>query len=128
MVLVIGLLVGCGTSKNLSNSQGVDTETETREETNSITLSLIERIRRLPGVAIRGGVPIFISAQSDRSGTLVREPLYVLDGYILGNSFQEVQTLIRSIDVEKIEGLTGPETSIYGIRGGAGVILLTSYK
>ena len=127
IIIAIGFLVGCGTSRNLGNTQGGASESETQEETNRITLSLIQRIRQLPGVAIRGGVPIFLSAQTDRSGTFVRQPLYVLDGYILGNSFEEVNGLIRSVDIKKIEGLTGPETSYYGIRGGAGVILLTSY-
>ena len=77
---------------------------------------------------MRAGVPVFTKMQTDLSGSRPIEPLYILDGYIVGNSFRAVNGLVSSVDVEKIEIFTGPEISFYGSRGGGGVIKITTYQ
>ena len=124
MILTIGLLAGCGSSQKVA--QGGPDETETLDQKNRVTISLLNRIRQLPGIIVRGGVPVFTKTQTDLAN-LPQEPLYVLNGYIVGNSFRDVNLLVQSIDVKKLEAITGSETAEYGSRGGAGVIKITTY-
>lgn len=53
------------------------------------------------------------------------EPLYILDGM----PFNGPLSLINPYDIESIKILKNPsETSIYGIRGGNGVVVITTKK
>lgn len=120
------LLAGCGGSQSAARSaKGSD---ETLEQKNRVALTLMTRIRQLPGVVLRGGVPVFNKLQTDISGSFPIEPLYVLNGYIVGNSFRDINQLVQSVDVRDIEAITGPATAEYGSRGGGGVIKITTYK
>ena len=77
---------------------------------------------------MRSGVPVFSKTQTDISGSFPIEPLYVLNGYIVGNSFRDINQLVQSIDVKEIEAITGAGTAEYGSRGGGGVIKITTYQ
>ncbi|MBT8235250.1 MAG: TonB-dependent receptor plug domain-containing protein [Bacteroidia bacterium] len=125
LLICLVTVASCGPGKVATNP---DAETETLEQKNRAVIPLITRIRQLPGIVIRGGVPVFNKTQTDVSGSFVVQPLYVLDGYAVGNSFTDINQLVQSIDVKKIEAITGPETAIYGSRGGGGVIKITTYK
>jgi len=123
------LLAGCGSSKSVATNDDPPTETETLEQKNRVAVGLLARIRQKPGIIVRGGVPVFTKMQTDLTGTRPIEPLYILDGYIVGNSFRAVNGLVSAVDVEKIEIFTaGPDTAIYGSRGGGGVIKITTYQ
>ena len=124
IIVFLFLLAACGGSQSVPGN--VDSSTETIDQKNRVTISLLNRIRQLPGVIVRGGVPVFTKTQTDLSN-LPLEPLYILNGYIVGNSFRDVDLLVQSIDVKEIEAITGPETAEYGSRGGAGVIKITTY-
>ena len=52
------IVVSCGTSKSTTSSDKVPVN-ESVQEKNSVTISLINRIRQLRGVIIRNGVPVF---------------------------------------------------------------------
>ena len=122
-------LAGCGSSQPVTTNDDPPTETETLEQKNRVVLGLLQRIRQKPGIIVRGGVPVFTKMQTDLTGTRPIEPLYILDGYIVGNSFRAVNGLVSAVDVEKIEIFTaGPETAFYGSRGGGGVIKITTYQ
>ncbi len=125
LLICLTTLASCGPGKVATNP---DAETETLEQKNRASISLINRIRQLPGIVIRGGVPVFNKTQTDVSGNFVVQPLYVLDGYAVGNSFTDINQLVQSIDVKEIEAITGAETAVYGSRGGGGVIKITTYK
>ena len=125
LLVCLATWASCGPCKVDTNP---DAETETLQQKNRASISLINRIRQLPGIVIRGGVPVFNKTQTDISGSFVVQPLYVLDGYVVGNSFTDINQLVQSIDVKEIEAITGAETSIYGSRGGGGVIKITTYK
>lgn len=122
------LLTGCGSSQSVATNDVPPTETETLEQKNRVALSLLTRIRQLPGVIVRGGVPVFTRTQTDIAGGFPIEPLYVLNGYIVGNSFRDINILVQSYDVKNIEAITGPSTAEYGSRGGGGVIKITTYQ
>lgn len=120
------LLIACGPSKSTSSSDKGTLE-ETLQEKNRITISLLNRIRQLPGVIIRNGVPIFNKTGNSINPGISDEPLYVLNGYPVGNSFRDINQLVDNVNVTKIETLTGSDASIYGSRGANGVILITTY-
>lgn len=51
-------------------------------------------------------------------------PLVVVDGIVTGRSLSH----INPEDVDTVRVLKGPETAIYGFRGGAGVIEITTKR
>ncbi len=120
LILLLGMMA-CGSSQNSLLHVQDDLEAKNRT-----TISLRDQIRRLPGVTLRNGVPVFTKTTADISGTSPSEPLYVLNGYIVGQSFRQVDELVENVSVIKIEALTGPEAAFYGSRAGNGVILITT--
>ncbi len=127
--LIIFALLGlgaCGTGN--STNRKAKPVAESADERNRIAISLINRIRQLPGVVIRSGVPVFTRNASEVRQLGSIEPLYILDDYIVGNSFRSLNELVQSVDVKTIEAINGPETSFYGVRGANGVIKITTYK
>ena len=93
-----------------------------------MSISLLNQINRLPGVTIQNGVPVFTKKASSIYQGASSEPLYVLDGYVVGNSFRSLNQLVKNVNVESIEVLSDSDASIYGSRGGKGVIVLTTYQ
>ena len=124
LVLLVIAFSACGTSKS-SNADGASLN-ESMEKKNRMSITLLDQIRRLPGVTLRGGVPVFNKNNNSLSSTGNSEPLYVLNDYIVGNSFRSVNQLVQNVEVDKIEALTGPDASFYGSRGASGVIKITT--
>ncbi len=128
LLLIVGILslAACGASKSKEKENGSLSKTMKTKDRGSF--SLIDQIRQLPGVTLRNGVPVITKATNSiyDSGSL--EPLYVLDDYIVGNSFRDVSQLVNPADIENIVTITGPEASYYGSRGGHGVIRITTIK
>lgn len=120
------MMVGCGTTKKTSDSDGTPLN-ESLQEKNRVAISLLNRIRRLPGIIIRNGVPIFNKTNNSMSAEGSSEPLYVLNDYIVGNSYRGIDELVDNVNVKKVEALTGSDASVYGSRGANGVILITTY-
>jgi outer membrane cobalamin receptor len=121
------LLVCSCTSYKAGEGQEKKLDAELQER-NRATVSLLDRLRRAPGIIIRRNTPYVLKSTADSPGAQSYEPLYVLDGYPIGNSFNSVKDLVQSVDVKEIEVLTGSEASFYGSRAGAGVIKITTYK
>ncbi|WP_373074786.1 TonB-dependent receptor plug domain-containing protein [Zeaxanthinibacter enoshimensis] len=123
-VILLNVLTSCGNSKStVGSNTGVK---ETLSGKNRMTVPLIEQIRRLPGVIIRNGVPVFVKATSEISTARSSEPLYILDGYTVGNSFSSLNGLVENVNIKSIEALTGSDASFYGSRGANGVIIITT--
>ena len=122
LISLLIILSSCGNSKSTT---GNTTEVkETLVAKNRMTVSLLEQLRRLPGVVIRNGVPVFVKASSEISGARTSEPLYILDGYTVGNSFASLSGLVDNINVHSIEALSGSDASFYGSRGANVVIII----
>lgn len=118
-------LASCSSSKNTSDQQDLAQELT---EKNKGNITLLQRIRQLPGVVVRNGVPYFNKASNSITGAASIEPLYVLDEYIVGNSFHSVNQLVDNFNVKSIEVMTGPEAAAYGSRAASGVIKIKTYK
>ena len=129
LLILIGLLTsGCG-SANKAKSDNTETPlAETLTKKNRQNISLRDQIRQLPGVILRNGVPVFNKNPGAFSQNTSYEPLYILDNYVVGNSFREVDQLVRNIDVDKIEVLRGPDAAQYGSRAASGVIKITTLQ
>ncbi len=96
------------------------------DEKNRLAISLLGRIRKLPRIAIRIGVPIFIKGNNAIGANV--EPLYIIDNYAVGNSFNSANDLVESVNVRKIVALSSSDASFYGSRASNGVIQITTYK
>ena len=115
------LAIGCGSTKNSSVVKS-DLNKDLMEK-NKGNISLLDQIRRKPGVVIRGGVPILNKASNSFSAGNP-EPLYVLNSYVVGSSFRSVNQLVDNFNVKEIKVLSGPDASEYGSRGANGVIII----
>jgi outer membrane receptor protein involved in Fe transport len=115
------LAISCGSTKNTSVVKS-DLDKDLLEK-NKGNISLLDQIRRKPGVVIRGGVPILNKASNSFSAGNP-EPLYVLNSYVVGSSFRSVNQLVDNFNVKEIKVLSGPDASEYGSRGANGVIII----
>lgn len=120
-VFVFTAIVSCGSLKSKDNSP---TNTEQVSEANKDLLSLFNQIIRLRGISGASGVPLFISTSNSVLGT--HEPLYVLDGNVIGSSFASIRDVVNPMDVEKIKSVKGADASFYGARASNGVIEITT--
>lgn len=130
LAIILGMCLALSLSACKSSKPGAKMSAiteESAEQRNRASITLLNRIRQLPGVVIRNGVPVFAKLASEINQGGAVEPLYIVDDYIVGNSFRSVNELVQGNDVKEIEALTGPDTSFYGSRGGNGVIMITTY-
>jgi len=120
IILVSVLFLSCGSGKNTASSERADAISKMNES----NISLLNQIRRLKGVTVQGGVPILLLGSNSVTGNL--EPLYVVNSYIVGSRFAQVEHIVNPIDVESIKILKGSAASFYGSRAANGVILITT--
>ena len=85
--------------------------------------SFIDLLERMPGVNVFGD-QIFISG-GPASFILSSTPLFILDGFAIEKS-TALSLVVR--EIEFIDVLRGADASIYGSRGGNGVILIYTRK
>ncbi len=127
LLAVCMLFTSCSSTKDYQK-QEVGLE-ENLNEKNRTNLTLLQQIRQKPGIVIRQGVPVLLKKHQDVNGRGGNdfEPLYVLNDYIVGNSFRSVAQLVTNYDVKTIQVINGAEASFYGTRGSNGVIIITTY-
>ncbi|HEY6107704.1 MAG TPA: glycoside hydrolase family 3 N-terminal domain-containing protein [Gemmatimonadales bacterium] len=139
--LLIGLASGCAHPRTSGQEQIADTTPPhpprpnpstvgwtdiQRNTTDPIEMALVGRVS---GVEVSrtsdGGIAVRIHGPSSfYSG---EQPLYVLDGVPIQPGVNGALTGINPYDIESIEVLKDPaSTAIYGVRGGNGVIVITT--
>ena len=103
----------------------VDEETVRRRQATTID----ELLQNVPGLVVSrspGGFSVRIRGAGSFMGD--GEPLFVVDGVALGSSSAGALA-INPADVKRIEVLKdAAATAIYGVRGGNGVILITTKR
>lgn len=91
--------------------------------------NLADYLKQVPGVNIMGnGDNISVNirgATSINSGT---QPLFVIDGHAVGNNYAQANSMVNPRDIDYVRVLKGPDATIYGVRGGNGVILIYTRK
>ena len=134
LIFVLAIsIASCGSSKSGSDSTSTEKATSKKDKENVDTkyksASLLNRITRQPGVSLRGGIPVINRSIAGKKGPpRSLQPLYVLDGQIIGRSYQSVAQLVSSADVKKINVVAGPDAALYGAQGGYGVIEITTFQ
>lgn len=123
-------VVGCATS----GQGGVTNDrTDSTYDSNSVKIvqkssdSLTDYLRRIVGVKVVGdgpGARITIREKSSFSGDTT--PLFVINGIRAGKDFSNVYSLLNPADIVDIEVLKGTETSLYGMDGANGVIVINT--
>lgn len=121
------LSISCSSTKSTSTTSKRDIKTEL-DEKNRTNFSLLERILQMPGVINRNGVPVFSKTSNSFNATSTQEPLYILDGYEIGNSFSSLNEAVKSFNVKKIKILSSSDAAMYGTRASNGVIVVTTYN
>lgn len=119
------VIIACGTSKN---SQSTSNIKDDLDEKNRGQISLLTKIRQLPGVTLQNGVPVVTKTTATASRFDRGEPLYVLNGQVIGDSFGSINQLIDNYNVKKVKLLAGSDASYYGAQGAKGVIVITTYQ
>ncbi len=132
----IGLLVivifslGCASTQQ-SNVAGNDQQTNRSDASSEVnvknaTLELSDYLRRLPGVQITGsGSNVTVRVRTSTSVSNTVEPLYVIDGNRVGNSYQSAASQVDVNDIQSVRVLKDvSSTSMYGMQGANGVILI----
>lgn len=101
---------------------------EVRNTGNSELRELSDYLVRIAGVSVTGsgpGTQVRIRGTSSIMGG--NEPLYVLDGRVMGQSYSSVSFISRE-DIESVRVLKGSDASAYGSRGANGVIEIITKK
>ncbi len=122
--LIFVALTSCSASKTSNDTEG-DLRAEL-DQKNRGNISLLSQIRQKPGIIIKNGVPALQRAENSISNLASQEPLYILDGQIMGNSFNSVNNVVANFMVKKIEILSGSDASSYGVQAAKGVIKITT--
>lgn len=91
--------------------------------------SLADYLYQVPGVNISGsdrvtirGINSFDTVYSPIT------PLFVIDGIAVGYSYSEANRMVNPQYIDYVKVLKGPDASIYGSRGGNGVIEIVTKK
>lgn len=122
-------LSGCSAPKStvspadLQDATAVKSTNETEVDAAS-GVDLGSFLRRLPGVSVRGNGP---DAQVQIRGTSSfgagSDPLFVVEGTILGNNYSQLFTTIDVNEIKSVRVLkNASETAAYGLQGGNGVL------
>lgn len=129
-ITVIFLMVfvwGCATSgETTSGTSGTDNSTQI--DVNNPVLSLADYLREVPGVTVQGygsDAMIFIRGAGNSLTGAGNQPLFVVDGQRVGNSYAQAVNAVVVNDIDSIEVIKGARASTrYGMIGSNGVILI----
>lgn len=112
--IFIGLLiVSCSTQqKQLASS-----------EANRQYITLMDYLRGIPGLQIVSEAYVTVRGMQSMVGE--QEPLYIIDGAQVGNSYVQANDMVDPNDIKNVRVLKDVNsTAIYGLRGSNGVIII----
>jgi len=140
-LFAICLLIACGTTKStttksndinqgygsISNKKSTTAVSQTEVgDAASGDISWMQLFQKTSGLTVRGsGRNLSIQIRSKKSMTAGHEPLFIVDGQIRGNGFENI-SFIDPAEVRRISVLKdAASAAAYGSRGANGVILVT---
>ncbi len=87
--------------------------------------NMLEVLQSVGRLRVRGG-KVFMEGYNTTNATN-EEPLYVIDGVVVGNSLSNLDRLIQPVQVSSVRTLRGMQASSrYGDQGRFGVVLITT--
>lgn len=109
--------------KSTSSGTSASTLVNEMKKHDAPATSIAELIGRKPNVTVLGsGSNVSVQIRGRRSINSTNEPLYVVDGNVLGSDYSRVANLNPG-DVARIDIISDPATlASYGSRGANGVI------
>lgn len=111
---------GLALEKDISQSSS----TAQQNEKTPSNKSLADMLRGVAGVVVTGQGEFVKVRIGGISSFINSDPLYVLNGTVLGSDYAQVTNSINTNDITSIRVLKNAEAGIYGTRGANGVILI----
>lgn len=130
-LLLLSLLLTYACSAGQHTSQPAVSKTTLPEgsvrDDKDIYRSLADYLQQIPGVNVMGSqgnqIVTIRGINSFNSGI---EPLFVINGQIIGSSYSQANSMINVRDIDYVRVLKGPDAATYGVRGGNGVVLIVT--
>lgn len=121
-IITLAFVPGCASS---GNGTQMGTVNENKVSSNKY-LTLEDYLRRLSNVKVTGqGHDLRVTIRSNMSITNAHEqPLFILNGQNMGNDYGRVARLVSRGSITSVEALPASRASLYGMQGGAGVIII----
>ncbi len=134
-VFLVLIVSGCAASETASQSDEQHAKTEEVKKAERADDNIADKKRtahdltdyltRVPGVYVRGaGNNVKVTIRGSSSFLLSNEPLYVLNGNIIGREYSRIRSRVDVSDIESIRVLRGTDAAIYGFQGANGVIII----
>lgn len=122
------MFVGCSSSGPVLTEENGRPEGSVSDD-KDFYRNLADYLSQLSGVNVQGsGNNASVTIRGISSFNLTNEPLYVLDGNALGNSYSQANSLVHPRDIDYVKVLKGSDASMYGVRGANGVIVIVTKK
>ena len=119
--------LACSSSKSAS-SDSKSTNNGSAENVQELNpaVDLADHLKRVPGVTVTGsGSSAKVSIRGMSSMSTDTEPLFVINGTPINGGLATANTMVNVNDIKSLRVLKTPsETSFYGLRGSAGVIVI----
>lgn len=131
IVILLSAFQACTTSESTTDRRVVETERQDSSTGNeqSSYLELADYLQRLSGVLVSGsGNNIQVKVRGSSSFVASTDPLYVVDGQVVGTTYSTVNNFVNVRDIDNVRVLKGSAASTYGVRGANGVILIETKK
>lgn len=131
VVLLLGTL-GCATTKSdlpAGFNRGSEIPDGAVTDHMNYFQNLADYLYRIPGITVSGpssNPTVTIRGISSFNAGI--EPLYVVDGNPVGTSYTQVNNMLNIKDIAHVQVLKGSQAAMYGVRGGNGVILITTRR
>lgn len=120
---------GCSAGEPLVESEDRTRPEDSVFDDKDYYRSLADFLERVPGVNVSGsGDNASVTIRGISSFNSGTTPLYVIDGNAIGHSYAQANSMLNPRDIDHVRVLKDSDASIYGVRGGNGVILIITRK
>ncbi len=121
---MVTLVFALGCASSGSASEQSSSGDSSSVEVNNSSITLADYLRKVAGISVQGSgdnTRVYVRGTNTAVGN--NEPLFVVNGSRVGNSYQQVVSMIDVNDIDRVNVLKGSEAgSRYGLAGSGGVI------
>ena len=120
------LFAGCATTGSSSVLENDEEMAVEDDEGYSESMTLADHLQQVSGLSIQGSgrnAQVRVHGISSMYGN--NEPLFVVNGQAIDGGLSTVSSMVPVADIARISVLKTPaETSMYGVRGANGVVVI----